>query len=109
MCRKFSDEEINEAFELRKQRCLRRVYNRNEYARLLRIFKKRGLIVIAQDRKSYLKRWRQQNSDKIRCWSKRHTQLAKERRKEAKLTSCLNSATTEQLQTAINLKINKNN
>ena len=108
MTRKFTDEEINQAFELRKQRCLRRIYGRNEYARLLRLFKQRGLIVIAQDRKSYLKQWRQQNADKIRAWNKRHTQLAKERKEVAKVAACLNIATAEQLQNALIQKINKN-
>ena len=46
-CVTFSEEEIATAWAARRKRQLRKLYSRNEYTRLLRLFKKRGMIVAA--------------------------------------------------------------
>ena len=102
--RKFSETEINTAWDARKKRSLRKLYSRNEYTRLLRLFKKRGWKTETLDRTLYLKRWRHEHPDKIKKWTKIYQERKRGERKDERLKRLLLSASAEQLQTALNNK-----
>lgn len=100
-CVTFSEEEIATAWAARRKRQLRKLYSRNEYTRLLRLFKKRGMIVETQDRKEYCKKWRKAHPERIKAWGEHYGLLKKRRRHETKLKSYLNEASADQLKEAL--------
>ena len=98
----FTENQIQIAFEARKQRLLIHLYPRAEYESMLRLLKKRKLIVPKTNRKIYHKQWRDRNREKIKISQKTYQKKKKRRLHEQKL----NLYSIDQLKAALNLKLN---
>jgi len=100
----FSELEIQQAWEARQRRGLKPLHDRNNYSRMLRIFKTREYVVVPTDRAAYLKTWRQNNQPKIAAWAKKYGLARKLQRQETRMSANLSQATEEQLEFALSQK-----
>jgi len=101
----FSEVEIQQAWEARQRRGLKCLLkNRNDYSRMLRIFKTREYVLVPTDRTEYLKKWRLNNRDKVSNWAKKYALARKVQRHEARIRTNLSQATEGQLEEALSQK-----
>lgn len=104
-CIDFSEQQVADCWEARQKRGLKRLLkDRNDYSRMLRIFKTREYVLVPTDRTEYLKKWRLNNRDKVSNWAKKYALARKVQRQETRMSANLSQATEEQLEFALSQK-----
>ena len=100
--------DIDDAWELRKQRKLRSMYvhDRPLYIRLLKHFKDSGMQTPETDRQAYLVDYRIAHRAHINATNRYHRALRKDKAKKKKIRDTLSNATLEELRSAIELREN---
>ena len=95
----FTENEINMAFEARKKRKLKQMYShdRPKYLKMLRIFRKRGMVTISSDRKEYLQQWRDNNKERIKKWNGEYLQRRRIYREQNRIQEYLSKISKKQL------------
>ena len=98
--------DIDDAWELRKQRRLRSMYihDRPLYLRLLKHFKDSGIQTPETDRQAYLVDYRIAHRAHINATNRYHRALRKDKAKNKKIRDTLSNATVEELRSALELK-----
>jgi hypothetical protein len=97
----FTEAEIENAWGHRQKRQLRSKVSKNMYIRLLKVFKRRGMVALPQNRKEYVKQWRLNNPGKVAKWTKRYQNIRKLERHQARLVEVLGDASIVQLNEAL--------
>ena len=98
--------EIDDAWELRKQRKLRSMYihDRPMYLRLLKHFKDSGMQTPETDRQGYLIDYRIAHRAHINATNRYHRALRKDKAEKKKIRDILSTASVGELRSALELK-----